>query len=84
MRCIFYARLQQISRERGVKSLEETYKIEPIGVKYICDKCKEGEMLPTGNNDWATNPPQFEHACTFCNQIENFEEKYPLVRFKVI
>ncbi|WP_431030138.1 hypothetical protein [Lysinibacillus sp. LZ02] len=68
----------------GLGELEEIYKVEPIGVKYTCDKCGEGEMLSTGKNNWSANPPQFEHVCSICNHKDYFFEKYPLVRFRTV
>lgn len=64
--------------------LEQEYSIKPIGVKYICDNCNVGEMLPTGNNNWIVNPPTFEHSCSICKEKEYLKEKYPLIRFENI
>lgn len=61
--------------------MEINYAVEPIGVKYICDSCGSGEMIPTCKNDWAAHPPQFEHECNVCNFQEMFNEKYPLIRY---
>lgn len=61
--------------------MEEKYKVEPVGIKYICDECNMGEMVPTGKNNWSVNPPQFEHSCSMCSQKVYFKEKYPLIRF---
>lgn len=60
--------------------MEETFAVKPVGVKYICDSCRKGEMLPTGKNYWS-NPPQFEHECNQCGGKINLEEKYPLIRY---
>lgn len=62
--------------------MEEKFLVKPVGVKYICDSCKVGEMLPTGNNNWSSNPPKFEHKCTHCYTKVLLNEKYPLIRYE--
>lgn len=66
------------------KIMEEVYSVKPVGVKYNCDFCKKGEMLPTGKNVWSTEPPQFEHECTHCYAKILFDEKYPLIRYALV
>ncbi|MED1603656.1 hypothetical protein [Alkalihalophilus marmarensis] len=61
--------------------MELQFEVKPVGVKYICDKCNEGEMLPTGKNKWLNEPPQIEHKCNKCRYIQNFKETYPLIRY---
>ena len=60
---------------------EQEYKIKPVGVKYICDVCNEGKMLPDGDIVLTSYPPQFPHKCDNCGHKENFTVKYPNVRF---
>ncbi|MGG3451170.1 hypothetical protein [Domibacillus aminovorans] len=62
--------------------MEQTFEVQPCGVKYICDTCGEGELLPNGKNDWSAEQKPFEHECTECGQKKMFSEKYPLVRYK--
>lgn len=50
--------------------------------KCICDRCKEGEMLPTGNNMYLTEPPKFEHLCNKCNNIAIYTERYPVIKYE--
>lgn len=64
--------------------MEKEFTVEPICIKYICDNCNEGEMRPTGINDWESSPPKFQHKCTECGAEKTFEEKYPLIRYKSI
>lgn len=61
--------------------MENFYEVHPIGIKYICDICCKGDMLPTGRNEWSASPPAFEHVCNKCGQKANFTEKYSLIRF---
>lgn len=59
-------------------------KVEAYAEKYICDKCKEGEMLPTGENMWLSNPPKFPHRCNKCGFESAFIERYPTIKFRII
>ncbi|MGO1061082.1 hypothetical protein ACTL32_18370 [Planococcus sp. FY231025] len=61
--------------------MENFYDVRSIGVKYICDSCKQGEMVITGKSDWIADPPKFEHTCDNCKEINFFIEKYPTIRF---
>lgn len=64
--------------------MEKEFTVKPIGVKYICDYCKVGEMISTGNNNWSSNPPKLEHKCNHCGTKILLNEKYPLIRYKTI
>lgn len=64
--------------------MEQTFEVQPYGVKYICDSCGKGEMLPTGKNDWTVDPPLLEHSCSQCGQKKKFIEKYPLIRYHAV
>jgi len=53
----------------------------PYGVIQICDECKQGEMLPTG--EWhMTSPPKFEHQCTTCLDMKYYDESYPIIKYR--
>ncbi|MEH7457717.1 hypothetical protein V7183_10890 [Bacillus sp. JJ1127] len=62
--------------------MEQHFEVKPIGVKYICDTCQKGEMLPTGNNNFMVNTPQFEHKCNNCGTKIKLTDKYPLIRYQ--
>jgi hypothetical protein len=62
--------------------MEQEFKVEPYGVKYICGICDEGEMLPTGNNNYSAEREPFEHKCNKCGDKRMFSENYPLVRYR--
>jgi len=64
--------------------VEEKFVVQPVGVRYRCDSCKSGEMLPTGSNDWSSNLPNFEHKCNKCGAKVILNEKYPLIRYEII
>lgn len=42
-----------------------------------CEKCENGLMLPTGNNAFLTEPPQFLHKCNNCGNEETYRVQYP-------
>lgn len=64
--------------------MEKEFLVKPIGIKYICDTCNEGEMIPTGENNWLTNPPNFNHKCNKCGKELLLSDKYPIIRYKEI
>lgn len=61
--------------------MEKEYQVKPVGVKYICDTCEKGEMLPNGKNNWNVELPLFEHECSHCNTRKMLTEKFPLIRY---
>jgi|APSaa5957512576_1039674.scaffolds.fasta_scaffold298337_2 hypothetical protein len=63
--------------------MEVSKEIKTYRIHYYCDKCGEGEMLPTGKC-LMTNPPQYPHKCNKCNEARGFPDKYPALAFKVI
>lgn len=64
--------------------MEKEFLLKPIGIKYICDNCNEGEMMPIGENSWLSNPPKFNHKCNKCGSEKLLNEKYPIIRYKTI
>lgn len=68
-------------QKRGVE-MEEIFNVKTIGVKYICDSCKEGEMQQTGKMKMYDNHANFIHKCDNCGHEIELREKYPLVRYE--
>ncbi|MBM7835701.1 hypothetical protein [Clostridium sardiniense] len=62
--------------------MEKETLVKSILVKYICDYCNEGNVIPTGENYWEYNPPKFEHKCTKCGKRILLNDKYPLIRYR--
>lgn len=62
--------------------MEKTFTVKPVGVKYICDSCKNGEMLPTENIKMFEKHIEFTHKCKKCGSEKDFTEKYPLIRYE--
>lgn len=59
-------------------------KVEFYAEKYICDECKNGEMIPTEQNMWLSYPPKFQHVCGKCGYETLLTEKYPVIKFRII
>ena len=59
---------------------EQTYKVEPFGVEYICDECGKSEM----NYLKMTDDPIFGelHECNCCGHQKVFYERYPVIRYR--
>jgi len=63
--------------------MEEKRKVKPYKVVYICDRCKSGEMTPTGQV-FNLGKPQIEHVCPVCGFRKSFTDKYPKIEFREI
>lgn len=61
--------------------MEKEIQVEPICVQYICDSCKEGEMIFIKFNHESMIHP-FSHQCTKCGCNIDLQEKYPLIRYR--
>lgn len=61
---------------------ERTFPIKPIGVKYICEFCNEGEMVHNDNEPIRmSNPPLISHRCTKCGKDMLLPKVYPYVEW---
>jgi DNA polymerase III alpha subunit (gram-positive type) len=67
-----------------VLQLEKSYEVKPIVIKYICDSCNLGEMLPTGKMKMFETHALFIHKCEKCGVEHDFFEKYPLIKYEDI
>lgn len=66
------------------KEHEETFSIKPVGVKYICEFCNEGEMVVDTDGEVAailTNPPLIPHKCTKCGKTMHLRKQYPYIEW---
>lgn len=46
-------------------------------VAYQCDKCDEGQMIPTGVA-LMSYPAQYPHKCNRCGHEQIFRQPYPM------
>lgn len=63
---------------------ERTFPIKPIGVKYICEFCGEGEMKVSEDAHTfvlTSNPPLIKHVCTKCGKEMLLPKSYPYVEW---
>lgn len=63
--------------------MEKEFKVNPVGIKYTCDSCNTGEMLPTGKMNMLEFKATYTHVCNNCGTENNFNEKYPLIRYTI-
>jgi hypothetical protein len=54
-----------------------------IRVRYVCDKCLEGDMRPTGET-LLSDPPKFPHVCEACGHKGLFCVIYPHIRYEEV
>lgn len=67
----------------GIKMGELVAESKVLQVFMGCDKCKKGEMRPSGTV-LPTYPPQFPHKCTVCGFQCNYPHQYPYQRVVAI
>lgn len=70
----------------NLKPHEETFDLRPIGIKYRCEFCNEGEMkYGTGNDQpaiaLAVHPPLYQHTCTKCGKTMHLPKMYPYIEW---
>lgn len=66
-----------------LKNNEKTFNVRPVGVKYICEFCKEGEMVQDKDNKEVlmSYPSQFPHKCNKCNKTMYLPKPYPYIEW---
>lgn len=62
---------------------EEVFPVEPVGVRYICEFCNEGEMIRTDHapNPGVVSPTLYEHKCTNCGKTMFLPKVYPYIEW---
>ena len=60
---------------------ERTFEVKTVGVEYVCERCSDGLMLPTGIY-LPTDPPRWRHKCDACGCEDDLLQKYPTVRWE--
>jgi ssDNA-binding Zn-finger/Zn-ribbon topoisomerase 1 len=61
---------------------EKLFNVRPIGVKYICEYCGEGEMIVDTSSiiiNNTTNPTMIRHKCNKCNGTLLLPKSYPYI-----
>jgi hypothetical protein len=64
---------------------EQRVEVRPFGVRYICDACKQGEMMALSGAQALFQEGEkvlVRHVCNVCRTLMAFPEKYPTVRYE--
>ncbi|PEE81755.1 hypothetical protein [Bacillus toyonensis] len=64
--------------------MEQKFAVKPVGVKYICDSCKLGEMVLTNNMKIFEKHIEYVHKCKSCGAERRLNDKYPLIRYEQV
>lgn len=69
-----------------LKPQERAFDIKPVGVKYICEFCNEGEMVykndqPVFVEALNMNPVMHHHICTKCGKSMQLPKMYPYIEW---
>jgi len=69
-----------------LKPHEEIFNLKPIGIKYICEFCNEGEMIHDANEPLMVElaiegPKLFKHHCTKCGKVMHLPKVYPYIEW---
>lgn len=72
----------------NLKPHEELFEIKPIGVRYICEFCNEGEMIykneqPLFVEALNNQPILHHHVCNKCGNSMQLPKMYPYVEWTV-
>ena len=65
--------------------MERRFEIRPFGVRYMCDNCKQGEMIAiVGPQAFVQEADKLlvRHICNLCRNIATYKERYPTVRYE--
>ena len=67
---------------------EKAFKIIPVGIKYVCEFCHEGEMITIkdDNNTLVVNmvdvhPLMIKHRCNKCSKEMLLPKSYPYIEW---
>lgn len=67
-----------------LKPNEKTFNVVPIGIKYTCEFCGEGEMKYDPQpitTALLSNPPLHPHTCTKCGKTMQLPKMYPYIEW---
>lgn len=63
---------------------EQLFEVHPIGVRYTCELCGEGEMRATTADPVSPiggGAPLYAHMCTKCNGTMLLPKTYPYIEW---
>lgn len=72
---------------RKLRPHEEAFTLHPVGIRYRCEFCNEGEMIASSELETIvlTDPPQLpylhKHVCNKCGKEMMLPHKYPYIEW---
>jgi hypothetical protein len=68
-----------------MNSHEEMFNLHPVGVRYICEFCNDGEMQVSEEEVntalLGSTPLLISHKCNKCGKTMQLPRSYPYVKF---
>ena len=61
--------------------MEKETEVKSYKVIMICDRCKQGEMVPTGMM-LTSFPGMYDHKCNCCGYRATYKVQYPTIVYK--
>ena len=59
---------------------EEAFEVRPIGIRYKCEFCQDGEQIVDPKGAVLTSmPPLFPHKCNKCGKTMHLPKTYPYI-----
>ncbi|PSR54166.1 hypothetical protein AHMF7605_11855 [Adhaeribacter arboris] len=66
------------------KIMERVAEVKVLLVENVCEVCKIGTMQQTDMPILLSNPPKWEHKCTYCEHRDWYTLKYPYQKFEKV
>ena len=72
----------------NLKQHEEMFEIRPVGIRYKCEFCNEGEMIYNNPGmiaaeDFYQKPIMHNHVCNKCGKEMLLPKMYPYVEWTI-
>ncbi len=64
-----------------LKEHEESFDVKPIGVRYICEHCNNGEMIKVEPTAFDPSRELIMHRCDKCNGTLYLPKIYPYIEW---
>lgn len=67
---------------------EEEFEVVPVGIRYRCEYCQEGEMIAQSRKPipvmdrMIQRPIMIEHVCTHCGKTMLLPKSYPYIDWR--
>ena len=68
-----------------LKEHEEAFELKPVGIRYTCEFCNEGEMIYDSNNPFSLqefgHTRMISHKCNKCGKDMKLPKTYPYIEW---